>query len=260
MTVGDEYELFIKKVHAKSGLDLGNYKRPQMERRIRTLMRSQGVNDLLSYFNLIDKDAEQYRKFIDHLTINVSEFFRNPGQWDVLTNKILPLLLKENPQLKVWSAGCSTGEEPYSLAMTMMESRCDLRNKVLATDIDKEVLRKAQLGIYSAKSLANMSPEMVKKYFDDQGGGFFRVKDEVKRQVKFQQQNLLKDSFESNFDLILCRNVVIYFTEETKTMLYKRFHQAMRKGGILFTGSTEQIFQARELGLTTAATFFYQKT
>lgn len=259
MTIGDEYEVFIKKIHAKSGLDLANYKRPQMERRIRTLMRSQGINDLYSYFNLIDKDADQYRKFIDHLTINVSEFLRNPGQWEVLSKKILPMLQKENPSLRVWSAGCSTGEEPYSLAITMLEARCDMRNKVLASDIDREVLRKAQIGIYSAKSLANIPASMISKYFDDQGGGFYKVKDEVKRYVKFQHQNLLKDTFETNFDLILCRNVVIYFTEETKALLYKRFHQALRKGGILFTGSTEQIFQSRELGFGTAATFFYQK-
>ncbi|MZP28776.1 chemotaxis protein CheR [Heliobacterium undosum] len=257
--VGDEYEIFIKKVHAKSGLDLSNYKRPQMERRIRTLARSQGANDLLSYFTLIDRDAEQYRKFIDHLTINVSEFLRNPGQWEILTTKILPMLLKENPVLKVWSAGCSTGEEPYSLAMTLLESRCDMRNKVLASDLDTEVLRKAQIGIYSDKSLANVSPQMVSRYFEPQGSGFHRVRDDLKRHIRFQQQNLLKDNFESGFDLILCRNVVIYFTEETKSLLYKRFYNALRKGGILFTGSTEQIFQARELGFGTAATFFYQK-
>ncbi|QGG47880.1 CheR family methyltransferase [Heliorestis convoluta] len=260
MTIGDDYEIFIKKVHAKSGLDLSNYKRPQMERRIRTLMRSQGATDLISYFSIIDRDSNQYQKFIDHLTINVSEFLRNPGQWDVLKNKIIPQLLRENPKLKVWSAGCSTGEEPYSLVITMLEARCDMSHKVLASDIDREVLRKAQIGLYSAKSLANIPEPLVKKYFIKQGEGFYQVKDDLKRHIKFQQQNLLKDSFETNFDLILCRNVVIYFTEETKTILYKRFHQSLRKGGILFTGSTEQIFQARELGLTTAATFFYQKT
>lgn len=255
----DDYELFIKKVHQKSGLDLSNYKRPQMERRIRTLARSHGANDLVNFFAMVDKDAELYRKFIDHLTINVSEFLRNPTQWQVLTSKIFPQLLKENSALKVWSAGCSTGEEPYSLAMTMLDARMDLRHKVLATDIDREVLRKADIGIYSAKSLTNVPPATVTKFFSEQGSGFFQVKDEVKRNVKFQHQNLLKDNFDSGFDLILCRNVVIYFTEETKLMLYKKFHQALKKGGILFTGSTEQIFQAREIGFGTAATFFYQK-
>ncbi|KAB2952270.1 protein-glutamate O-methyltransferase CheR [Heliorestis acidaminivorans] len=259
MAIGDDYEIFIKKVHTKSGLDLSNYKRPQMERRIRTLMRSQGASDLVSYFSIIDRDSNQYQKFIDHLTINVSEFLRNPSQWDVLRNKILPQLLKENPKLKVWSAGCSTGEEPYSLAITMLEARCDMTHKIIASDIDREVLRKAQIGLYGSKSLANIPDALVKKYFIEQGSGFYQVKDELKKHIKFQQHNLLKDSFESNVDLILCRNVVIYFTEETKSLLYKRFYQSLRKGGILFTGSTEQIFQAREIGFSTAATFFYQK-
>ncbi|TCP64223.1 chemotaxis protein methyltransferase CheR [Heliophilum fasciatum] len=257
--IEDEYEVFIRKVHAKSGLDLSNYKRPQMERRIRTLMRSYGVQDLLSYFALLDRDAEKYRKFLDHLTINVSEFLRNPGQWDVLRNQILPTLLRENSQLKVWSAGCSTGEEPYSLALTMMDMRLDLRHKVLASDIDPEVLRKAQIAQYTGKSLANVPPTLVNRYFNKQEGDVYQVKDEVKQNIRFQQHNLLKDPFENTFDLILCRNVVIYFTEETKSLLYRRFHQALRKGGILFTGSTEQIFQAKEIGFTTSATFFYQK-
>ncbi|MDD2422454.1 MAG: protein-glutamate O-methyltransferase CheR [Heliobacteriaceae bacterium] len=259
MSLVDDYDVFVKRVHIKSGLDLTNYKRPQMERRIRTLMRSQGVNDLTAYFQLLERDANQYRKFIDHITINVSEFLRNPGQWEVLSQKILPLLLKTNQRLKIWSAGCSTGEEPYSLVITLLESRCDLGNQVLATDLDREVLRKAQIGLYAAKSLANFPAPLIKKYFEDQGGGYYRVKEMVKRHVKFQSHNLLKDRFETGFDLILCRNVVIYFTEETKTLLYQRFCQALCKGGILFTGSTEQIFQARELGLNSAATFFYQK-
>jgi chemotaxis protein methyltransferase CheR len=259
MTNTMTYEVFIERIYRKTGIDLSGYKRPQMERRINSLMRSVHIENYNDYLGLLDKDAEHLRKFIDHLTINVSEFFRNPNQWQVLEQKIIPMLIQNNLELKIWSAGCSTGEEPYTLAMVLHEKFPNLRVKITAVDIDIEVLRKAKLGIYNHRSLVSTPPNYIKKYFTQENSETYRVKDEIKQKINFKQMNLLKDQFEKNYDLIICRNVVIYFTEETKSVLYKRFYEALKTKGILFTGSTEQIFQARELGFESVATFFYQK-
>ncbi len=255
----DRYEWFVIKFRERSGIDLSSYKRPQMERRIKSLMRSQNVNSYEEYIRLLAQDAAHYQKFLDHMTINVSEFFRNQSHWNILQDKVVPELLQNNSMLRVWSAGCSTGEEPYSLAMTLLEKAPGKFQKILATDLDNKVLEKAQKGIYNAKAVAGVPGSWLKKYFTSREDNFI-IKDELKKWVTFQKHDLLKDSYPTNCDLILCRNVVIYFTEEAKTRLYQRFHQALRKGGVLFIGSTEQIFQARELGLTSIATFFYQKT
>ncbi|MDW7674179.1 MAG: protein-glutamate O-methyltransferase CheR [Bacillota bacterium] len=253
-----EFERFIQKIYKKTGLDLSQYKRKQMERRIRSLMKSHNINELDEYFLLLDKSKAHFDKFMDHLTINVSEFFRNPVQWAYLKNTIIPKISVGKDSLKVWSAGCSTGEEPYSLAMMLNEVWKNKKFAIHATDLDREVLRKANLGIYNEKALVNVEKSLLNKYFTNVES-VFTVKDELKKNIKFMQQNLLKDSFEKGFDVILCRNVVIYFTEETKFVLYQKFFEALRPGGVFFTGNTEQIFRAKEIGFTSIAPFFYQK-
>lgn len=253
-----DFELFIKKIEGLTGINLTNYKRPQMERRINSLMRSQSFQSYTEYLAALQKDEKQLEKFLNHLTINVSEFFRNPPQWDVLKKRILPEILKENLELKGWSAGCATGEEPYTLIMILKDKlgfRCP---RILATDIDERALQKAKAGVYQEKSLVNVPQNYLKRYFFKKES-YYYIDDEIKKLVDFQKHDLLKDPFGSNFDLILCRNVVIYFTDEAKDFLYKRFYDALRPGGILFTGSTEQIFQASKLGFETVASFFYRK-
>lgn len=252
------WEWFIEVFRTMSKIDLSAYKRPQMERRINSFMRSANTNDYASFVKLLQNDRATYLRFIEHLTINVSEFFRNKNHWDILEQQVLPQLVSEKKRIRLWSAGCSTGEEPYSLAILMKEKFPGKQECILATDLDEEVLAKAKIGLYNAKSLAAVEPKAKEHYFQ-QEGGFYRVKDEIKKEVQFTQHDLLKDSYPDNIDLILCRNVVIYFTEETKERLYKKFVAALRPGGVMFIGSTEQIFQAREIGLKSIATFFYQK-
>jgi chemotaxis protein methyltransferase CheR len=254
----DAYETFLEDLRRRKGLDLTGYKRPQMERRINSLMRGLKITDYSAYLDLMEKEIQHWRKFVDTLTINVSEFYRNPPQWQVLETKIVPELMQKSNSLKIWSAGCSTGEEPYTLAMVLMQNFPNLNFTITASDIDDEVLNKARAGVYNDKAVVNLPKNYIVKYFRQQENTF-TVNDEVKKKVKFLKQNLLKDVFDHNFDLILCRNVVIYFTEESKAYLYKRFYEALRPGGVLFTGSTEQIFQAREIGYTLVASFFYQK-
>lgn len=255
----DPYVEFINKLYKRKGLDLSGYKRPQMERRINSLMRMVNVTDYDAYLELLDKNPEHYHKFIDTLTINVSEFYRNPAQWETLIKIIIPLLVKESGNsLKIWSAGCSTGEEPYTLAMVFDNEFPRIKAQIVATDIDLDVLAKAQKGLFIDKALVNLPKTYISKYFTAEEKKY-TVKDIIKDKVKFTQQNLLRDNFDKNLDLILCRNVVIYFTEETKHNLYIKFHEALKTRGVLFTGSTEQIFQARDIGFELVQSFFYQK-
>lgn len=253
-----DWEWFISNFEKLSRIDLRAYKRPQMERRINSFMRSVNADNYMDFINVLKTDQIIYRKFLEHITINVSEFFRNLNHWQIMEKEIIPLLLKDKKNLKIWSAGCSTGEEPYSLAMMVKENRWNLSEKIFATDIDREVLAKAAKGVYAERALEGVSVNIKNKYFNKIDDGY-EIKDEIKNMVNFQQHNLLRDAFPRDFDLILCRNVVIYFTEETKDKLYRNFTNSLRKNGVLFIGSTEQIFQAKELGLKSIATFFYQK-
>lgn len=255
----DNYEKFINDLKVHLDLDLTGYKRPQMERRINTLMRTLGIMDYNHFIKSMKEDKGVLERFVDHMTINVSEFFRNPSQWQVLKDRILPCLVEETSSLKVWSAGCSTGEEPYTTAMVLSELLPRGNFSILATDFDPRVLRKAVEGYYLKKNITGLSPEYLQKFFVAEGDRY-RVRNELKEKITFKEHNLLRDSYPHQIDLIICRNVVIYFTEDTKSTLYRKFFNSLRPGGILFTGSTEQIIQAREIGYQAAAIFFYRRT
>jgi len=256
--MGTDYQDFISKVHRKTGIDLSCYKEAQMKRRLTSLYEKKGFKSFQEFFNVMSTDKKVLDEFLDRMTINVSEFYRNARRWEVLQKKIIPKLLEQNKRLKVWSAACSTGEEPYTLAMILSNFMPLSQIQILATDIDETVMNRAKIGIYPERSLAEVPEDIKKKYFT-KDGIFFSVKDEIKRTVTFKKHNLLADPFDSNFDLIVCRNVLIYFTEEAKDILYKKFSGALRTGGILFVGSTEQIFNPHFYGFETEDTFFYRK-
>ena len=171
------------------------------------------------------------------------------------------MLHKRDEKLKIWSAACSTGEEPYSLAM-LLDKYMILDNvEILATDIDKDVLSKARKGIYSEKSLENLPKMFKRKYFsmtDDKM--LYKIDSQIKNSVTFRQHDLLKDPYPQNCHLIVCRNVMIYFTEEAKTKLYKRFHGSLHDEGIFFVGSTEQIILPQRYNFEPVETFFYRKS
>ncbi len=175
-----------------------------------------------------------------------------------LETTVLPELMRTSPKLSIWSAGCSTGAEPYSLAMILDALSPHTKHRILATDLDIEMLNKAKQGHYVNNELKNVSTARLKKYFKlDEGGA--TVNDVIKSRVEFKKHNLLLDNFESNFDIILCRNVVIYFTEEAKETLYRRFFTALRPGGVLFVGGTEAILTFRDIGFQHYLPFFYRK-
>ena len=256
------YDIFKQKVKKITGLDLNSYK-DQIHRRVHMLMQRWGLkeNEYDKYFEFIEKDDKKLREFLDYLTINVSEFFRNDAQWWRLRDTILPELIKlrGNKRLKLWSCGCATGEEPYSLAILSIVLGLDAHTPVLAVDIDDGARAIAQKGVYLKRQLMNAPPEYLTKYFTKVDEETYAVTQEVKNRVTFKKMNMIEDRFADTFDLILCRNVVIYFTQETKTLLYQKFANAIAPGGYFLVGSTEQIFEHKSLGLENSGSFMYRK-
>ncbi|MGE5703475.1 MAG: CheR family methyltransferase [Clostridia bacterium] len=249
---------FIASVKQKTGIDLALYKEAQMKRRLTSLRQKRGFQTFATYFEAIAKDKDLFYEFLDRMTINVSEFFRNPSRWDVLEKKILPRLTKNSRRLKCWSAACSTGEEPYTLALILLKNQLMRDASVLASDIDEGALIKAKQGVYADRSLQDCPKDLLSRYFVKDAMSY-RISDEVKNAITFKKHNLLADSFDSGFDLIICRNVMIYFTEEAKHELYHKFSRALKPGGVLFVGSTEQIFQPQQYHFEVEDTFFYRK-
>lgn len=258
--MANDYESFKKQILSLTTIDLNAYKERQMKRRIDTLISRNKFNDYNSYVAAIKSDKSLLDEFINYLTINVSEFYRNPQMWETLEKKVIPdLMSKYGNNIKIWSAACSTGDEPYSLAMLMGKFLPLSKVKIIATDIDRQVLEKAQMGVYGGNSLNGLPEEFKKKYFTSVGGNAFQIADEIKKCVEFKKHDLLKDPYPTGCHLIVCRNVVIYFTEEAKTEIYKKFNESLVKGGVLFVGSTEQIINYRELNYSSNALFFYEK-
>lgn len=253
-----DYQAFIGNIKRKTGIDLSLYKESQMKRRLTSLYEKKGFRNFNDFYTAIHQDKEMLEEFLDRMTINVSEFYRNAQRWEVLEKTIFPRLLSKNKRLKIWSAACSTGEEPYSLAM-VLSTHLPLKDiSIFATDLDQGALEKARIGLYPARALKEAPKAVVDKYFVNEAS-YYQVKDEVKRTVTFKQQNLLNDRYDKGYDLIVCRNVMIYFTEEAKDEIYMKFAEALKPGGILFVGSTEQIFNPSKYGLESIETFFYQK-
>ncbi len=246
-------------------IDLNSYKAEQMCRRLDSWLARVNAPDWDVYFHRLRSDEQELGRFRNYLTINVSEFFRDAGRWQTLQESILPQLLKDNRLLhpgagglKVWSAGCSTGQEPYSLAI-LLDEQAAWRHQILATDLDRGALLKArQRGPYSSDDVSNVSPERLGRYFEP-GGPPYYVKEKTGRAITFSELNLLHDPFEKDFDLIVCRNVIIYFTDEAKQALYRRFAAALRPGGVLFLGGTEVISHPSELGFRSQGISLYAR-
>lgn len=259
MVFVENYEGFKQKVYKLTKLDLNSYKEKQMKRRIESLVSRRKIDNFDDYFKLISTDDEAFDEFINFLTINVSEFYRNDNQWHVLKTTIIPEILSRNKRPKIWSAACSTGEEPYSLVM-LMSDFMPLRDiKIFACDFDTGAIAKAKAGVYTEKSILKVPEAFKTKYFESTGRGIVKISDSIKAQVEFKKMNLLLDPYPQNYDLIVCRNVMIYFTDEAKDEMYKKFHDSLVPGGYLFVGSTEQIIQPARFGFETDKTFFYRR-
>lgn len=254
-----DYEYLKKAVYELTKIDLNAYKEKQMKRRIDTLISKNGVDGYDKYVQVLKTDKVKFEEFVNYLTINVSEFYRNPEQWDLLDREIIPELVKKfGKNLKIWSAACSTGDEPYSLVMALSRHIPLNQIRIIATDIDKQVIEKAKVGLYSEKSIASVPDDLKKKYFTKIGPSY-QISEEIKARVTFKQHNLLKDPYDKGCHLIVCRNVLIYFTEEAKEDIFRKYNQSLTQGGLLFIGSTEQIMNYKEMGYGRRNSFFYEK-
>ncbi|MDP4088235.1 MAG: protein-glutamate O-methyltransferase CheR [Bacillota bacterium] len=240
------------------GINLSAYKSNQLHRRITSLMARIGVSSVDEYIALLKKDANQRQRFLDFITINVTEFFRNPEIFDDLQKKLVSELLPFNRSLKVWSAACSIGAEPYSLGMILNEVSPNGRHNIIATDIDSTILEKAKRGEYTAPDIKNVKREYISRYFTEKGDKYL-ISDNIKKMVTFMKHDLILDKYDNNFDLIVCRNVVIYFNQDIKNTIYEKFSNSLKKGGLLFVGATESIYNYRDYGFEKASTFIYRK-
>lgn len=254
-----DYEYLKKEVLALTAIDLNCYKEKQMKRRIDTLIAKRKIEGYDKYVQGLKSDSELFDEFINYITINVSEFYRNPEQWKLLDEQIIPeLIQKFGKNLKIWSAACSTGDEPYSLVMAFSKHLPLSNIKIHATDLDKQVIAKAKVGLYSDKSVLSVPSDLKTKYFTKVGPSY-KISDEIKSRVEFKEHNLLKDTYPTDYHLIVCRNVLIYFTEEAKEEVFRKFYGSLASGGVLFIGSTEQIITYKELGYERKNSFFYQR-
>ncbi|MCR4923974.1 MAG: protein-glutamate O-methyltransferase CheR [Lachnospiraceae bacterium] len=254
-----DYETFEAQVLKMTGIDLVAYKEKQMKRRIDTLIRKHNSTGYEDFLNKLKTDKSLFDEFINYLTINVSEFYRNPEQWALMDKEFIPeLTAKYGKNLKVWSAACSTGDEPYSLVMALSRHIPINQIRINATDLDKQVIAQAKVGLYAAKSVVSVPSDLKNKYFK-QIGGSYQISDEIKSRVDFKEHNLLKDKYPDRCHLIVCRNVLIYFTDEAKVEIYKKFYNSLVPGGVLFIGSTEQIVDHKSYGFVRRNSFYYQK-
>jgi chemotaxis protein methyltransferase CheR len=254
-----EYLFLKKKVLTMTGIDLESYKTQQMRRRLSAFIENTNEKDVIHYCRIIEQDEPSLKKLCDFITINVTEFCRDAAVFQELENSILPALLEKRDYINIWSAGCSNGAEVYSIAMLLCENRKKVNYRILGTDMDELSLARAAVGgPYRDDLMKNIPKHLVDKYFTQENGDYW-AKKEIRDKAVFKRHNLLADKFETGFDLIACRNVTIYFTEEAKEKLNQRFFESLRENGVLFVGATEFMINAAKLGFGKFGSCFYQK-
>lgn len=252
------FEEFYAWTKEELNLQLSGYKQNQLQRRITTIMKKSGAEDLKTYAKKIKQDAQVRQAFLDYITINVTEFYRNPVLFAEFERFLIEELATQFPQLKIWSAACSTGAEAYSIAIALKEKGLQQKSRIIATDIDQPILEKAQIGMYREAEIKNIDPAILMKYFSLEDP-YYYLQEEIKKLVQFRRHDLILDSYEKGFHAIICRNVTIYFNEDVKESIYKKMSDALVPGGIFFIGATETIYRPEEYGLKKIGSFLYQK-
>ena len=233
------------------GFDISHYKDSYIERRLNIRMNLTKRNDLKSYIELLRNNPEEFNKLMDALTVNVTEFFRNTETFAALETDIVPKILQNKETdsrdvIKVWSAGSSSGEETYTLAILFLEALRKSGKKydlmVYGTDIDRKSIIISKSGIYESNKVSGIRKDLLDRYFEEHGNEY-RIKPFVKEHVKFSYLDLTSDFVQNlaTYELILCRNVIIYFTLDVKMSLFMKFYQMLRKDGYLIIGKNEAI-------------------
>lgn len=247
----DDFYKLREIIYNEAGIKLGDVKKILMQSRLIKRLRDLKLDNFTEYYEyLINNFEDEKINFINSITTNKTDFFRENDHFEYMKSKILPDFEKKNErELRIWSAGCSTGEEPYTIAITLSEyfnGKVAPEFLILATDIDTQVLEKAQDGSYAADHLADVDPKYLKSYFlheSNEKGDFYRVKDQLKKVIYFRRLNLLQDEYpmKKKFDIIFCRNVIIYFDRETQKKLFEKYHKYLKDDGYLLIGHSENI-------------------
>ncbi|MDG0865469.1 CheR family methyltransferase [Candidatus Lucifugimonas marina] len=255
-----EYKKVTVTVKKHLDLDLDFYKPNQMMRRLAGFISRVGAKDVNEFCSLIESDADVREKVMNFMTINVTEFFRDTRHFEMLRSTVLPEILRKNPRPKIWSAGSSRGAEAYSVAMMIEDIAPGTKAQIFGSDLDKKIIAQATAGgPYPDAEAKNISPSLRARFMEQKSDGHY-VTPEIRSKVKFKEQNLLTDRFDRDFDLIMCRNVVIYFSDEAKHGLNQKFSAALKPDGILFIGGTETILNPRDFGFERDAAAFYRKS
>ncbi|MFH0974641.1 MAG: CheR family methyltransferase [Spirochaetota bacterium] len=248
-----EFEKFAKLIYEESGIFLKSVKITLLSNRLRKRLKVLNLNSYNDYYNYIDglpDRSKEIEALLDVVSTNETYFFRNERQFEALSKECLPDIARKkqhDKKLRIWSAGCSTGEEPYTIGICILELLNlfhDWQIEILATDIAASVLEFAKKGIYSGRRIDKVKPDFLKKYFlnDPNDPEFFSIKGEIKKLVNFKMLNLFKDPYPVNMDIIFCRNVMIYFDKEHQKKLLSGFYNSIYKKGFLFLGHSETIY------------------
>jgi chemotaxis protein methyltransferase CheR len=267
-----DFDRLRRVIYTECGINLGSDKRTMLEIRLRRRLRGLSFSSCSEYCDYLfshDADRGELVHLIDAVTTNKTDFFREPGHFDYLTRSALPELARRKGlfrKLGVWSAGCSTGEEPYTLAMVLSEyarTCADFRFGILATDICTEVLAKASLGVFKSALAQPVPPEFRKKYFmrsRDPKSDLLRVVPELRALIEFRRLNFMDPDFglAEPLDIIFCRNVIIYFDRSTQVRLLEKLTRQLATGGYFFAGHSESL-QGMDLPLTPVAPSVYRK-
>jgi two-component system, chemotaxis family, CheB/CheR fusion protein len=245
--VDPDLENLLAFIRDSRGFDFTGYKRSSLARRIRKRMNEVEISSFLDYRDRLESSAEEFGYLFNMILINVTSLFRDPEAWSYLQREIMPELVADNDgsdEIRVWSAGCASGEEAYSLAIAFGEAlgveECGKRVKIYGTDVDEEALRDARAGTYSAKALESLSAELRGKYFEPSGTQF-TFRPDLRRRVIFGRHDITRDAPISRLDLLVCRNTLMYFNVETQSHVVDRFHFALREDAYLFLGKAEML-------------------
>jgi chemotaxis protein methyltransferase CheR len=231
-----------------------------MERRVRTWTQRRGTPDLAEYGKRLRDDAEELDAFLDRVTINVSHLWRHEDQFEALRRSILPELAPKG-RVKIWSAGSSYGAEAYTIAAVCRDTVPHVRVEIQGTDLDKRMVARARTGVFTPEDARTAPPKMLDKHFVKQPEGGWVAKPELQRMVRFETGDLLRMPIPAErYDVVFCRNTVIYFTEEVRDALHERLVKALAPGGYLIVGTSERVADPRGLGLTSPFHFIYRKS
>jgi chemotaxis protein methyltransferase CheR len=256
----DDFAALCELVRRLCGVDLLQYKRGQMERRVRTFAQRRGTPDLAAYGQLLKTDAQELDAFLDRVTINVSHLWRHEDQWTALGKTILPELARRG-RVRCWSAGSSYGAEAFTLAAVAKDVVPGARMEIQGTDLDRRMVERARSGRFSVEDARTAPKALLQRWFVPADEGGWQAKPELMRMTRFDVGDLLRMPVQrGRYDLIMCRNTVIYFTEEVRDALHARLADALAPGGYLVVGTSERVADAAALSLTSPFHFIYRKS